>query len=260
MEMAKMVLFHKLLNENDRPILERWFNKYHVPEVMQQTPWMVRYALFRPVPPPPGAEDMNVFNFRVHENWALDPGFRRPPGGTLSMTPEPGDHSVEGIGIQVPGAPTEDFCGWESCIDDHPILRWVCMFSYPEGVSQEEGDDWYINVHAPEVMQQKGLTRFFSYKACPRDGMLVPHRPRADGADMKDASTRKVYHRLSELWYENNNGWVESNITDPPHYTKPPWGGYDKYPFFEPGVDFACTFLLERPEAVYTQSSAPIVW
>lgn len=259
MEMAKLVLFHKLLNENDRPALERWFYRYHVPEVMQQSPWMVRYSLFRPVPPPPGAEAFNIFNYRVHENWALDPGFRRPPRGTLSMTKEPGNNSVEGAGIQVPAAPTEDFMGWDASFDDHSILRWVCMFRYPEGVSQEEGDDWYINTHAPEVMQQKGLTRFFSYKACPQSGLLVPHRPKDDKSDIKNKNTQKVYHRLTEMWYENNDAWVESNITNPPKYTKPDWAKYDKFPFLEPGVDFASTFLLERPEAVYTQSASPII-
>lgn len=257
--MAKLVLFHKLLDENERPALERWFYRYHVPEVLQQSPWMVKYQLFRPVPPPPGAESLNVFGYRVHENWAFDPGFRRPPRGALSMTKEPGNHCIEGAGIQVPAAPTEDFMGWEASFDDHTILRWLYMISYPEGVSQEEGDEWFINVHAPEVMKQPKLTRFLSYKACPQAGLLTPHRPRADKADVSNKKTQKVYHRLVELWYENNDGWVESNITNPPTYTAPPWAKYDKYPFFEPGVDFACTFLLERPEEVYTQTSRPII-
>jgi hypothetical protein len=55
------------------------------------------------------------------------------------------------------------------------------------------------------------------------------------------------WHRISEQWYENSNGWVDSVITSPPEYTAPPWAIYRRYPFMEPGVDFASTFILERP-------------
>ena len=41
-------------------------------------------------------------------------------------------------------------------------------------------------------------------------------------------------------------GWSRSSPS-PPRYTKPPWATYDRYPFLEPGVDFASTFILERP-------------
>ena len=260
MEMAKLVLFHKLLKKKEFPRMERWFQRYHVPEVMQQTPWMVRYAMFRPVPfLPKEAEAFNIYNFRVHENWALGPDLRRPPRGALSMSREPVEEVIEGAGIQVPAVPTEDFMEAFS-FEEHPILRWVCMFRYPEGVSVEEGDDWYLNVHAPEVMKQNGLNRFLSYKGYPQTGMLVPHKPRADGSDVRNRNTQKVYHRLSELWYEDTDGWLESVIKNPPSYTRPPWAVWDQYPFLEPGVDFASTFLLEKPEAVYTQSASPIIW
>jgi hypothetical protein len=49
------------------------------------------------------------------------------------------------------------------------------------------------------------------------------------------------------MWYENYDGWRKSVIDSTPKYTKPPWAKYDKYPFFEPYVDFVNTFILERP-------------
>ncbi len=52
---------------------------------------------------------------------------------------------------------------------------------------------------------------------------------------------------MSELWYEDGNGWVESVIASSPAYTKPAWATYDRYPFLEPAMDFASTFILERP-------------
>ena len=33
-----------------------------MPEVLTQTPWTVRYLMYRCVPPPPGAEDFGHFN------------------------------------------------------------------------------------------------------------------------------------------------------------------------------------------------------
>ena len=67
--------------------------------------------------------------------------------GLLSMTPEVVPLRV--IMVNVPVAPTEDFMGADLSLDDKTILRWVTVHRYPEGVSVEEGDDWFINVHAP---------------------------------------------------------------------------------------------------------------
>ena len=158
------------------------------------------------------------------------------------MTPEVVPLKV--IMVNVPVAPTDDFTGRERSLDEKTILRWVTVFRYPRGVSAEKGDDWYVNVHAPEVLRQPGLTRFFSYRVIPspvsvRKGASTFLHPRSE--------VTSDWHRVSELWYENANGWMESIITSPPAYSQPPWTGYDRYPFFEPGVDFASTFILERP-------------
>ena len=44
------------------------------------------------------------------------------------------------------------------------MLRWFILMRYPEGVSREKGDDWFLTIHAPEVARQPGLSRFFSYR------------------------------------------------------------------------------------------------
>ena len=41
--------------------------------------------------------------------------------------------------------------------------------------------------------------------------------------------------------------WEAAVVTSPPRYTKPQWATQDFYPFVEPYVDFASTFILERP-------------
>lgn len=133
----------------------------------------------------------------------------------------------------IPTQPTEDFMGSEVTPYEKNILRWISVFKYPEGVPAEEGERWFIDVHSKEVMQQPGLTRYFSYRTLP---ILIAGRAEV-----------APWHRVTEQWYENFDGWKKSIIDSPPKYTKPPWAKYDKYPFLEPSIDFVSTFILEQP-------------
>lgn len=254
MEMSKLLIVHKLNDENDRPALERWFTRYHVPEVLVQSPWTVKYLLYRVVPCPPGAEEYGYYNYRVHENWAPDKSLRRGSRGSLSMTPQPG--ACDAVVVNMPAEPTEDFLGAGNTFDEHTILRWVTVFRYPDGVPVEEGEDWYLNTHVPEVMKQPGLHRFFSTKAYETGKRVLPHMDEdGDGKDFKEHEDLffKQWHRVSELWYDNNNAWVDSILKNPPAYTKPPWATHDEYPFLIPGSEFISTFLLEKPECDFTK-------
>ena len=131
------------------------------------------------------------------------------------MTPEVVPLKV--IMVNVPPVPTEDFLGGTASLDDRTIFRWVTVFRYPEGVGVEEGDDWYINVHASEVMRQPGLTRFFSYRVLPRpcrcegifDVLAPASRSFPTGIGVSSCGTR------------SGNG--ASIVPSPPVYTPPPW-------------------------------------
>ena len=236
--MIKTIIFHHLLDMNDLPAAERWFYRYHIPEVLRNRP--LSYLSYRAVPAPPGAEAYGCFNYKVHEN--LQAGETEPRLGLLSMTPEVVPLRV--IMVNVPATPTEDFLGSDRSLDDKTILRWVTVFRYPEGVSVDDGDDWFVNVHAPEVMRQPALTRFFSYRVIPSQ---VPVRKGVSSFLHPRSQVSSDWHRVSELWYENGNGWVESVLASPPSYSKPAWATSDKYPFFLPDVDLAGMFILERP-------------
>jgi hypothetical protein len=246
--MIKTVILHHLLDMNDLPAAERWFYRYHVPEVLRNRP--VSYVGYRAVPPPPGAEAYGYFNYKVHEH--VSAGEEDRPSGLTGMTREVVPLKV--IMVNVPASPTEDFKGKETSIDEKTILRWVIVFKYPEGVSLEDGEDWYLNVHANEVMQQPGLTRFFSYRTLPPRAGLQGGVP----AFLHPQSSMSAdWHRVSEQWYENADGWVDSIVASPPSYTRPPWATYERYPFLEPGVDFASTFILERPSDDWVRDVRP---
>jgi hypothetical protein len=238
----KTIILHHLLDMNDLPAAERWFYRYHIPEVMRNYPVMTRYVSYRAVPPPPGAEKFGYYNYKIHENISSSDQYGQIGlmAGTKEVVP------LKVIMVNVPLTPTEDFMGKGFSLDEKTVLRWVIAIKYPEGVSLEEGDKWYLNVHAKEVMKQPGLTRFFSYR------IIQPKAPPAGPGGMgsflhPNSIFTGGWHRISEQWYENSNGWVNSIIKNPPKYTKPKWAKYDKYPFLEPDVDFGSTFILERP-------------
>jgi hypothetical protein len=246
--MAKMLIMHHLPEVNDLPALERWFWQHHCPEVLHQAPWLTRYVMYRAVPAPTGAENFGYFNYRVHENWVRNPEERRGTNGCISMTVQPAPMRV--IVAHIPAEPTEDFMGADMRYGEKTILRWVTVFRYPDGVSAEEGDDWYLKVHVPEVMQQPGLIRFFSHKAINnKQQSPLPHSAKLKPFfDDSGPLFFKQWHRVSELWYENSNGWVDSISKASLQYTKPAWAKQEQYPFLEPGNDFVSTFLLERPD------------
>ncbi len=235
--MIKTLIFHHLLDVNDLPAAERWFRRYHVPEVLRNHP--VSYVSYQAVPPPPGAEDYGCFNYKLHENIAGGEGEQQL--GLLAMTPEVVPLKV--VMVNLPATPTEDFLGG-SASRDRTILRWVTVFRYPDGVDVAEADEWYVHTHAREVLQQPGLTKFFSYRVLPSAVAVQAGR----STFLHPASVvSSAWHRVSEQWYENGRGWVESILRSPPSYTKPAWATHDRYPFLRPGTEFGGIFILETP-------------
>ncbi len=244
--MNKRVLILNIASMNELPLMERWLLRDHIAENLGRIgPFLSRYLSYRVVPAPPEAIPYGYYNWRVTELWMREP---LPLGGTLAATFPPAyDRIVVGqegkppyatdwegqpdgphppaICI-VPVRPTEDFLGSDLKLTDKTILRWVTAFKYPQEVPLKEGEDWFLNVHSKEIIQQPGLIRYFSYRA---------------------VESPFPWHRLTEQWYENFDGWRKSVIDSPPSYTKPPWANYEKYPFLEPYSDFVSTFILERP-------------
>jgi hypothetical protein len=203
--------------------MERWYYKDHAPEICRRyAPWLTRHESYLPVDAPPEARAYGFYNWRVTEGcWRElpEPG----PKGTFSFTVPPVWPKV--ATCFVPAQPTEDFMGYEFQPHEKTVLRWYLLFKYPAGVSREEGENWFLNVHVKEVMKQLGLYRFFSYRVIkeriPLPGTWAP--------------------------YETFDDWRTSVIDSPPQYTKPSWARYDRYPFLEPSIDFICSFILERP-------------
>jgi hypothetical protein len=238
---------------NSLPLMEPWLQREHAPEIIGMNgPILDRYTSYRAIPAPTGAEPYGYYNWRMTEHWWRESPFRGhgqmdqgtafaetwPPNYTNILGLPEGEARSDKWGGTPDGRhppvmmfvnrrPDNDFHGKGLLMGDGTVIRWVMAIKYPEGVSKEEGEDWYLNTHAPEVCKQPGLKRFYSYK--------------------KIAPFTTQFDRVSELWYENTDAWTHAVVTNPPNYTKPAWAKYDQYPFLEPYVDFISTFLLESP-------------
>lgn len=225
------------------PAMERWYYREHSPEISRRYgPWLARHESYLPLPVPDEAQAFGFYNWRVTECYwreVPEPG----PKGALAFTTPPAWPRV--ASCFVPPQPTEDFLGSEYLPSEKVGLRWYVLVRYPKGVTREEGDDWFLRVHAPEVAEQPGLYRFFSYKTI-EDSPSLPGVWRVGDeppADMTESRWDRVY----ELWYETYSDWRRAVIEPPPAYTKPRWATQDTYPFFKAYEDLVCSFILERP-------------
>lgn len=248
--MNKTLIIHHVNNIDYIPALERWFARHHCPEVLAQAPWLTRYVMYRVLPPAKGMEELGFLNYRVHENLCLDVEARRSLRGLLAMTPEPMENAMKVAIVNIPAEPTEDFFGQQMGHNDKAFIRFITVFSYPKGVTREEGEDWFLNVHVPEICRLPGLLRFFSHKTY--DKFYSPIPLSDDVPAFADFNQQGLFFhkwdRVCEMWFEHNSAWTNAFVDNPPQWTKPAWATRDTYPFVEPMIDFVCTSILERPD------------
>jgi hypothetical protein len=223
----------------DRIIGDRWYFRFHSKEMLRYWgPWLRRYETYRAYDPPPEAKRFGALDGRLVEMWfdsveadreaRCISNLERTPG-TPSPWPRPRSAT-----ILVPAVPTEDFLGKEPLPEEKTILRWCCIFKYPDGVSLEEGEKWYLEVHSQEVKQQPGLLKYISHRG------------------LKEQLPPNPWHRISELWYENISAWRKAVIDSGLHYTPPPWGKK------EPFVDMVSTFVGYKPDVDFLRDNPTI--
>lgn len=223
-------VFAGFLGDVSRIEAERWYLRFHSKEVVRHFgPWLRRYETYRAYDPPAEAERFDARNGYLTELWyesveafiEADPNRRPYTPLSLSRTgvrPKPPAITM------VPARPTEDFLGIEPTPEEKTILRWYCVFKYPEGVSVADGEKWYLETHSQEVKQQPGLLRYVSHRVVDNAPFPTP------------------WTRVSELWYEDFESWRKANMESPPQYTPPPWDRPD------PFVDMVSVFAKYKPD------------
>jgi hypothetical protein len=225
------------------PAMERWYHREHAAEIARRYgPWLARHESYLPVPVTATALDYGFYNWRLTECWWREVPLAGPRGA-LSFTPPPEWPRV--AACFVPAQPTHDFCGSDRLPGAGACLRWLVLFRYPAGVTAEQGDQWFLNVHAPEVARQPGLRRFFAAAAV-KEPIRLPGEWAPGQAPPPD-TLLPTWDWAYELWYDDFSSWRAAVAGAPTGYTPPPWATTDAFPFVACGRDFVSTFLLERP-------------
>lgn len=220
---------------------ERWYFRFHSKEVVRFFgPWLYRYETYRAYAPPPEAKRFGALGGRMTELWYDNvESYREAKPNSRPYTRAPWTATIPPSGIVgariiVPAMPTEDFLGKEPTPEEKTILRWYCVFKYPDGVSLEDGEKWYLEVHSREVKEQPGLLRYVSHHAVEQSPIDTP------------------WQRLSELWYEDFDAWHKAVIHSPRSYTPPPWGKED------PFVDMVSSFIGYKPDVDFLKDNPSI--
>jgi len=251
-------ILNNVRSDNDRPKAFRWLYKQHVPESLSQfTPYCTKYATYHALPLPDGAEAFGTYNWIMTEHyWNFNIfqekntghgsglAFREAyPDDFMEITCQPPSDVLRQSGWQgskdgyhpivfcfAPIFWEDDFKGKDRMTDDGPNFRWLFFITYPDGVSIDEGDQWFKETFAKEVCESQAVVRFLSSR--------VLDEPRIG-----------PFHRVTEIWFEDSNAWHETMVENAKRFTKPDWATNTTFPFFEPYRDMTGVFIMDRPDS-----------
>jgi len=217
----------------DQLALDRFYMTFHAPEVRRAVKaWQRNYISFRSYLPPEEAKARYALQYgrmtEIQFNDIQDFRDSRPNNiygvGLDSYTPPPGGWRAgklfKSVTATIPVNPQNVFVNGATPPKELPYLRWIMLFRYPSGVSLEQGDKWYREVHAPEIAKLPGLKRYAMYQSV------------GEGQE---------YPRVAEFWFDDYPAW-KSAFLPSPKLTAPSWGG--QYPF----VDMISMFIGENPD------------
>lgn len=256
LQLKRSYLILNLTDMNDLPKADRWLFKDHANDTVSINGSILSgYATYRALPIPEGGKEYGAYNWRMTEHhWLQDPF---PQGAELNQGTAYQEVWVDGYNEMI-GNPTnstkradwgvqenkdahpaafvfttrrinDDIKGYGVTSNDGPYFRFVVAMKYPEGVSQEAGEEWFYNSLVPALKQQKTLLRAFSYKA------ISPHVT--------------PFTRIVELWYRDSKSWYQTWVTGDPEIPAPAWAaaGQNKL-YLTPYKDMVSIFLEEAPE------------
>ena len=107
-------------------------------------------------------------------------------------------------------------------------VRFVHFFNYPEGMTIEDGEQWYFEKHIPQVKKLPGIVRYRTWRGLPPIPLF--------SADPFDR-----YVRMSELVFENMELAQQATLGNADLLAAASVGN--------PGFrEFECVFLDEQPQ------------
>ncbi|MDA2989351.1 MAG: hypothetical protein O2815_09770 [Actinomycetota bacterium] len=93
------------------------------------------------------------------------------------------------------------------------MIRWIFLIKYPEGVSVEHGEAWYLETHVAEARHLKGLRRYLTWKL----------EPAPEGGAGRTREQLNQWVRMTELVFDDWDAWHDAIVANPPQFTPAPW-------------------------------------
>lgn len=144
-----------------------------------------------------------------------------------------GPRGFEAETIFLADDPTDDFLGNSPTAaelnpsETERLIRWLFILRYPEQVTTEQGEEWYLGTHTQEARLMHGLRRYVSWKAEPVPPEFAP-------------AVRQKWDRLTELAFDDWDAWQDGAVARMPAWTPPPYG--------DPGFFSETAFIREEHE------------
>lgn len=228
---------------------DRWYMTYHSRQMHRaMRAWQRHYISYRSyLPPDDVVQRYHVWRGRLTEIYYDNLGaFRegRNNNPFLDMLdPPPGGWTDRSFArsqpVIVPVNPQEIYLQGHAPPKETPYFRWVIYSRYPDGVSQEEGDKWFLETHVKELAKVAGLRRYVGYRTIPM-GTGADSPSRRDAKQIQDDRPR--YTRVEELWFDDYSSWRKAFMENAPTFTQPKWAAEF------PHADYVSTFIGENPD------------
>lgn len=82
---------------------------------------------------------------------------------------------------------------WVNEMSGRQAVKYILTFSYPEGMSFDEGEEWYLRGLVPVARKMPGIIRYVTWKAIQLTGEQPPG-----------------FTRLTEVWFEDITAWQKA--------------------------------------------------
>lgn len=258
-EPMRSLIYVDLAKEEYRHKLLQWLNQYHVPDSISQfEPYVTKYAFYYALPVPPDGKRFGTVKLQLTEHYWLANIFQKDfavktfseymPKDVLrwqGIIPDTGEEMKEELGGDagrkagsrdgmppfifafIPVCWEKDFKGSERRMIDGANYRWQFMVSYPDGVSEEEGDKWLYEEIIPAFVEMPETNRILSSR-------IYPH--------VNDCP----YQRVVEMWFDGPSDWHKAAVEKASNFEKPSWAQQDVFPFLKPRFNISSIFLTDR--------------
>lgn len=255
-DLMRSLIYVDVVKEQYRHKLLHWLYYHHVPESMSQfAPYVTKYAFYNALPVPPQGERFGSTRLQLTEHyWLVNPNSlfmgnkaftEYFPADVLkwqgTLPDDTCDTVMDGDAARCTGGDNgmkpfvfafvpvcweDDLKGPAPCLCNGVNYRWQFMVSYPEGVSDADGERWLMEQVMPVFKNKPEVKRILSSKII---------------REVSDCP----FHRVVEMWFDGPDEWYKVAVTEGADIPRPGWGQTELFPYLKPFYNFTGIFLTD---------------